>query len=204
MYSLDHYLYKRDSEKSSKYHNFSRQYENTFSSYRGKNNIKILEFGYKVHNVINNIEAYSEYFTNPQYIVGINISDIEPEFKNTDKIFLEKLSSDNKIDNIINRYGVFDIIIDNGCYYYDGIFESLFPCMKDDGIYIVNKIKTEYFNKYIKYLNTSDDIDFIKDPYKINKTTENVFEKTIDKIEFGCGFIIIHKKNRDHWQLVKQ
>jgi len=121
-----------------------------------------------------------------------------------DKIFLEKLSSDNKIDNIINRYGVFDIIIDNGCYYYDGIFESLFPCMKDDGIYIVNKIKTEYFNKYIKYLNTSDDIDFIKDPYKINKTTENVFEKTIDKIEFGCGFIIIHKKNRDHWQLVKQ
>jgi len=31
------------------------------------------------------------------------------------------------------------------------------------------------------------------------KKTENVFEYSIDKIEYGCSYIAIYKKNRTHW-----
>ena len=37
------------------------------------------------------------------------------------------------------------------------------------------------------------------DPFKIQKKTENVFEYSIDKIEYGCSYIAIHKKIRRHW-----
>jgi len=36
-------------------------------------------------------------------------------------------------------------------------------------------------------------------PFKIKKKKDNVFEYSIDKIEYGCSYIAIHKKNRNHW-----
>ena len=45
------------------------------------------------------------------------------------------------------------------------------------------------FNKY----------DNCVDPFKIQKQTNNVFEYSIDKIEFGCSYIAITKKVRTHW-----
>jgi hypothetical protein len=62
-----------------------------------------------------------------------------------------------------------------------------------------------YFFKYTPFLNqwrhdsTEGVQDFISDPFKVMKKTDNVFEYSIDKIEYGCGFIAIHKKIRNHW-----
>ena len=63
----------------------------------------------------------------------------------------------------------------------------------------------DYFFKYTKYLNQwrGDSTEGIKDhcidPFKIQKKTDNVFEYSIDKIEYGCSYIAIYKKNRTHW-----
>ena len=37
------------------------------------------------------------------------------------------------------------------------------------------------------------------DPFKISKKTDNIFEYSIDKIEFGVSYIAIHKKIRKNW-----
>ena len=63
----------------------------------------------------------------------------------------------------------------------------------------------EYFFKYTKYLNqwrydsTSGIKDNCIDPFKIMKKTTNVFEYSIDKIEYGCSYIAISKKYRKNW-----
>ena len=35
--------------------------------------------------------------------------------------------------------------------------------------------------------------------YKIIKKSDNIFECSIDKIEFGCSYVAIYKKLRNHW-----
>ena len=96
----------------------------------------------------------------------------------------------------------------------------MFPLLNDNGVYIVEDTTCyksesyidinypnhlEYFFKYIPYLNhcrfdsTHGILDHCIDPFKINKKTSNVFEYSIDKIEYGCSYIAIHKKIRTRW-----
>ena len=92
--------------------------------------------------------------------------------------------------------------------------------MNDGGLYIVedticykdsDSIDTNYpnhlnyFFKFTEFLNQwrFDSISGLKDhcvdPFKIMKKTDNVFEYSIDKIEYGCSYIAINKKLRTHW-----
>jgi len=85
--------------------------------------------------------------------------------------------------------------------------------LNDDGLYIVEdticyKLQNyidpnyenhlQYFFKYTKFLNECRH-DWCIDPFKIVKETDNVFEYSIDKIEYGCSYIAISKKIRKHW-----
>ena len=100
-------------------------------------------------------------------------------------------------------------------------FESLFPLLDNNGIYIIEDTITykskrhfikgypnhlEYFTKFIPYLNQwciddgkNKNLNTITDPFKIIKKTNNYFEASIDKIEFGSSYICIYKKVRTHW-----
>lgn len=91
-------------------------------------------------------------------------------------------------------------------------FEFLFPLLSDKGLYVVEdticyKSKLhinssypnhlDYFTKFVPYLNqwrfdsTEGIKDHCVDPFKIQKKTNNIFEASIDKIEFGCSYIAI-------------
>ena len=62
-----------------------------------------------------------------------------------------------------------------------------------------------YFYKFTNFLNQwrydshKGIQDNCVDPFKIMKHTSNIFEITIDKIEYGCSYIAIYKKSRYHW-----
>ena len=117
-----------------------------------------------------------------------------------------------------------DVILDDGGHTNSDViqaFEHFFPLLNDNGLYIVEdticfKVQSyidnrfpnhlEYFVKYTPFLNQwrRDDSwgpirDNCIDPFKIMKKTDNVFEYSIDKMEFGCSYIAIHKKLRHHW-----
>jgi len=222
METLETIFSKYDTDKNSSFHNYTRQYESLLRDFRDKK-IKYLEIG-----VFNggSIKAMKEVFKESTCILGLDIDTRCKIYEDTEQnIFVEigNATDDNFINYITQKYGRFDIILDDGSHINKDViksFELLFPLLNDNGLYIVEdticykskdyidtrfKNHLEYFFKYTQYLNqwrydsTSGIKDHCVDPFKIMKKTDNVFEKSIDKIEYGCSYIAIYKKVRKHW-----
>lgn len=222
MENLTKIFNKYDTDKNSSFHNYSRQYDSLLKEFRDKP-VKYLEIG-----VLNghSIKAFREIFKNSPCILGLDIDNKCKKYEDIENnIYVEIGNAANKnfIDEITKKYGSFDIILDDGSHTNRDVidsFELLFPLLNDNGLYIVEdnisyKSKQyinqnypnhlEYFFNYTRYLNqwrydsTEGIIDHCVDPFKIQKKTKNVFEYSIDKIEYGCSYIAIHKKIRTHW-----
>jgi hypothetical protein len=220
--TLDTIFNKYNTDKNTSFHNYTRQYNTLFKDFRDKP-IKYLEIG-----VFNggSIKAVREVFFNAKCILGLDIDDrckIYEDNKNNVFIEIGDATDDKFIKTITEKYGVFDIILDDGSHNNKDViktFELLFPLLNDNGLYIVEDTiyykspayinptyenHLQYFFKYTQYLNqwrydsTEGIRDHCIDPFKINKKTENVFEYSIDKIEYGCSYIAIYKKIRKHW-----
>jgi cephalosporin hydroxylase len=220
--SLDTIFSKYNTDKGSNFHNYTRQYETLLKDYRNKP-IKYLEIG-----VFNggSVKAFRELFKNSTCILGLDIESrckIYEDVKNNIFIEIGDATDSDFIKKITELYGSFDIILDDGSHTNRDViksFELLFPLLNDDGLYIVEDTicyksgnyidlnyenHLQYFFNYTKYLNqwrfdsTEGVLDNCVDPFKIQKTTANVFEYSIDKIEYGCSYIAISKKVRTHW-----
>ena len=220
--TVEEIFLKFNTDKNKNFHNYSRQYEKLFFDFRDKP-IKYLELGvFKGES----IKAMREVFKNAQCIVGIDIDVNTKIFENVDKnIFVEVGDATDAtfIKKINEKYGPFDIILDDASHRNDHViasFETLFPLLTDNGIYIVEDTITyksdnyknknypdhlEYFFKFTPFLNqwrfdsTEGIKDHCVDPFKILKKTTNIFEYSIDKIEYGCSYIAIYKTLRTHW-----
>ena len=222
MESVDTIFAKYNTDKNNRGHNYSRQYEDLFRKYREKP-IIYLEIGIFEGE---SLKAMREVFKNARYIIGIDINPNCKKYEDLERnIFVEigDATSEDFIKSVISKYQNFDIILDDGSHTNKDViksFELLFPLLNDNGLYIVEdticyKAKDyivenyenhlQYFFKYTQYLNQwrNDSTEGVKDncidPFKIQKKTENVFEYSIDKIEYGCSYIAIHKKIRTHW-----
>jgi len=222
MENLDVIFNKYDTDKNIYFHNYTRQYNTLLNNFRDKP-IKYLEIG-----VFNggSVKAFREVFQKSTCILGLDIDNRCKTYEDVENnIFIEigNATDSNFIQQITKKYGSFDIILDDGSHTNKDVIESfelLFPLLNDNGLYIVEDticykskghIDTnyenhlQYFFKYTQYLNqwrydsTEGVKDHCIDPFKIQKKTENVFEYSIDKIEYGCSYIAIFKKNRTHW-----
>ena len=222
MKSIRQIFLEHDTDKNAQFHNYSRQYDRLLSNYRGQR-IQYLEIG-----VLGgaSLRAMREVFSSAGLILGL---DIDPNAQQSEErarnIRVEIGDATNRafIDNITAQYGHFDVIVDDGSHRnVDMIqsFEMLFPLLRDNGVYIVEDTVCykspshnvagfpdilSYFSKYVGYLNQwrfdSDTgiKDHCVDPFKIEKKTVDVFESSIDKIEYGVSYVAIHKKVRKHW-----
>ena len=220
--SIETIFMKYNTDKNKSFHNYSRQYENIFSNVRN-HSLRILEIGvFKGESQ----KAMREVFKNAKCIVGIDLNNDCKQYEDANaNIFVEigNATDVTLLKTIVEKYGNFDIILDDGSHINKDViqtFETLFPLLNDNGIYIVEdticyktdcyidsafKNHLEYFFKYTNFLNqwrfdsTEGIRDNCIDPFKIQKKTTNVFEYSIDKIEYGCSYIAIYKKNRSHW-----
>ena len=222
MEHLDIIFNKYDTDKNTYFHNYTRQYNQLLNEFRDKP-IKYLEIG-----VFNggSIKAFRETFIKSTCILGLDINNkckIYEDIENNIFVEIGDATNSDFINQITKKYGSFDIILDDGSHTNKDVIESfelLFPLLNDNGLYIVEdticyklndhlvknyKNHLEYFFKYTQYLNQSryDSTEGVKDnctdPFKIQKKTNNVFEYSIDKIEYGCSYIAIHKKIKTHW-----
>jgi hypothetical protein len=222
MENLDVIFNKYDTDKNTYFHNYTRQYDSLLRDFRNKP-IKYLEIG-----VFNggSIKACREAFTNATCILGLDINITCKTYEDVENnIFVEigDATDSNFIEQITKKYGTFDIILDDGSHVNKDVinsFELLFPLLNDNGLYIVEDTicyksngyinnyyenHLQYFFNYTKFLNqwrhdsTQGINDHCIDPFKIQKKTNNVFEYSIDKIEYGCSYIAIFKKVRTHW-----
>jgi hypothetical protein len=222
MENLDVIFNKYDTDKNTHFHNYTRQYNTLLREFRDKP-IKYLEIG-----VFNggSVKAFRETFKNSTCILGLDIDNRCKDFEDVENnIFIEigDATDTNFIHSITQKYGSFDIILDDGSHTNRDViksFELLFPLLNDNGIYIVEDTicyksnlhmdnnypnHLMYFFNYTPFLNqwrndsTEGLRDHCIDPFKIQKKTDNVFEYSIDKIEYGCSYIAISKKIRTHW-----
>lgn len=222
METLDTIFNKHNTDKNTYFHNYTRQYDRLLASYRDEP-IKYLEIG-----VFNggSIRAFREAFKKSTCIVGLDIDDTCKLHEDTNNnIFIEigNATDPDFIERITKKHGTFDIILDDGSHVNRDViktFELLFPLLNNDGLYIVEDVicykspdhidsnyenHLQYFFKYVQYLNqwrfdsTQGVKDNCIDPFKIQKQTGDVFEYSIDKLEFGCSYIAISKKIRPHW-----
>ena len=220
--TLDTIFSKYNTDKNNSFHNYSRQYHQLFDTFREKP-IKYLEIGvYRG----NSMYAMRETFKNATLLVGVDINPYCKTFENqSNRVFIEIGDATNPefISHLTNMYGTFDVILDDGSHINKDViqsFELLFPLLNDNGLYVVEDTicyksseyinpaynnHLQYFFNYTRFLNqwrfdsTEGIRDQCVDPFKILKKTDNVFEYSIDKIEYGCSYIAIHKKIRTHW-----
>ena len=118
-------LYKTDKLE----HGYTSVYENYFERLRDEK-LKILEIGIADGK---SLLTWSDYFKNSK-IIGIDIHKIDTKEKNLDraniKVHQGSQNDENFINEIISKYGNFDIIIDDGSHLRKDVIKSfhlLFP-----------------------------------------------------------------------------
>jgi hypothetical protein len=203
-------LNKYNTKKNSKYNNYGKYYDKYLNNYINKQ-IRYLEIG--VSNG-KNLFAMCEYFGNAKVIVGIDRNPYCITFEEKEKnIFVEIGKHNNEIflKKVNDKYGGFDIIIDDGSHELDDIlvlFNTLFPLLNDKGVYIIeNTVNIRdylyFFHNLVRYKNkTTNDYggdDSLVDPEKINMKTDNILEYSLGDIIFTNAAIIIYKDVKYHW-----
>lgn len=223
--SVSEILARHATDKGPTFHDYGRQYDQLFHSRRYLP-IRVLEIGVARGD---SLRAWREVFPNAEVIVGLDCDDRCAVHTCPDrKIFVEigNATDPNSLRVLRERYASFDLIIDDGCHLNETVirtFESLFPhLLAEEGLYVVEDTACwkselyvasgiphhlEYFWRLTEHLNQwrfdshTGPKDHCVDPFKIQKKSADKLECGIDRIEFGCSFIAVHKKTRNHWVL---
>ena len=203
-------LNKYNTKKNSKYNNYGKYYEKYLNNYINKE-IRYLEIGMSKGE---SLLAMCEYFNNAKVIAGIDRNPYSITFEQKEKnIFVEIGKQNNELflKKVNDKYGSFDIIIDDGSHELDDIlisFNTLFPLLNDKGVYIIeNTVNIRYylyfFHNLVRYKNkTTNDYggdNLLVDPEKIHMKTDNILEYSLGDIIFTNAAIIIYKDVKHHW-----
>jgi len=122
-------------------------YEKHLAPWRGRE-FKLLEIGVDRGG---SLEIWRKYFGRDCDIHGI---DIRPRiFRRIRKTKIHIGSQDDAgfLAQVVNDHGPFDVIIDDGSHQFEHqirSFETLYPTMPDDGVYICEDAFTSYWREY--------------------------------------------------------
>ena len=178
---------KNNTDKSSIIHDYLKKYEKYFP-FKRTDKITLLEIG-----ILNgeSLRTWKDYFVNAK-IIGI---DINPECKKheEERIHIEigDQSDESFLKNITNKYGSFDLIVDDGSHINSHVitsFKFLFNFVKSQGLYVVEDSCTSYWWDYEGGL-------------KKEGTSIEFFKNIIDEVNFGGeltdNFISVHARRDD-------
>lgn len=163
--------------------------------------VKILEIGVEEGG---SLQLWKEYFGDKCEIVGI---DINPKTKFEEpqiKVEIGSQTDANFLSEIENKYGPFDIIIDDGSHLQMDVLNSfsfLYPKLKKGGVYIIEDMHTAYFHGYgggitspynfitiaSRFIHDTN-ISFMREPY--TPTLED-----LKSISFHNSMVILEKNN---------
>lgn len=147
-----------------KWHHYFPIYEKLLTEFRNRP-IKILEIGiYKGAS----LSMWKQYFHQDSTIVGIDIDPDCKKFSKPDKNIHIKIGSqadNNFLESIVEEFGVFDLIIDDGSHISSHMiksFNSLFDFgLKSQGLYLVEDTHSNFWNSPYRDIPVSF-VDFSK------------------------------------------
>lgn len=148
MNDFEQYFYNKSERLIHKWGHYFHFYDKYFSRYRDKN-IKVLEIG--VQNG-GSLQMWQNYFGKGTHVIGMDIDANCKKFDSDEiKIFIGDQNNLNDLENLINLYKNFDIIIDDGSHmnhHQINTFKYLFPYLNEGGTYLVEDIHTSYWNGF--------------------------------------------------------
>lgn len=148
---------------------------------------------------------WKRYFGPHATIVGI---DIDPAVKSHEEdqihIRIGDQSDTKFLKSLVDEFGPFDIVIDDGshiCEHQVTSFQELYPHVKDNGIYAVEDLHTNYWPEYNGgYKKNSSFIELSKNlidelnAYHTRNTVEvNEFTNSTYSINFYDSMIVFEK-----------
>ena len=152
---------------------------------------------------------WSKYFKNSS-ILGADLFKKNIDLPTNVKTVVLDQSDSNQIDDLGNKYGMFDIIIDDGSHISSHIintFETLWKYLNNDGIYVIEDTQTSYWSKFGGYdepnpkratsyfQNLTDGLNYKEFLIKDYMPTE--IEKQLSFIHFYHNIIFIGKSLKE-------
>ncbi|MBO4512640.1 MAG: hypothetical protein J5746_07715, partial [Victivallales bacterium] len=204
MNRIQAFFTSRKENDTIKWNNYFDIYELYFSKFVDKP-IKFLEIGVFRGG---SLPMWRAYFHKDSIIVGI---DIDPKCKKYedpkqncfveigdqgDPAFLEKISQ---------KYGVFDIILDDGSHHFKhqiASLEKLWGTLDVNGIYMVEDVQTSYYKSYLGWIDcpwtfieySKKLIDELYIYHRADKRPRNViFANSLTGIYFHTGITVFQK-----------
>ena len=162
MSELKEFFLSRDRGDLHKWHNYFDIYERHLSAYRGKD-IVLLEIGVSRGG---SLKMWRSYFGDKARIAGIDIEESAKRFEADGfEIFVGDQAKPPFLRSVLARIGLPDIIIDDGGHTSNQqivSFQTLYPAMKDEGVYLVEDTHTSFEIAYQDRLDGQTFLDFAK------------------------------------------
>lgn len=151
------YMIETQTDKYST-HRYDYAYQEWLEPFRTMPNFRMVEIGAEKGK---SLALWANYFEQPQLILGlaygVSATGVEEKVetenfakRNKDKLKVIRGDQSRKdtMDEICS-YGPFDVIIDDGSHvpwHMVYSFVHLFPCLKEDGLYIIEDVETNYWD----------------------------------------------------------
>lgn len=188
-----------------KWNHYFDLYRRYFSKFKDKD-IRLLEIGVSGGG---SLRMWRNYFGKNSLIVGMDIDEKCDEHSGENiEIFIGDQNSKLDINKLIQLYGNFDIIIDDGSHINDHVINSfkwLFPILNNGGIYFIEDICTSYWSDYgggirknfssIEF--TKNLVDHINAYYFDSlETQDKYYTNTINGIYYHDSVVVFEKELR--------
>ena len=145
---MEHIYYSLDDRRAAKWHHYLEIYERHFARFRGQP-VRLLEIGIDQGG---SLQMWRRYFGERAVLHGL---DINPLCRTIDDpgvvVHIGNQSDSLVLENIVQAMGGLDILIDDGSHKpRDQIktFETLFPKISAEGIYLCEDVHTSYWRQF--------------------------------------------------------
>ena len=200
-------------------HWYTQHYQRYFTNWR-KRSLNILEIGVGGHdnpsNGAQSLRMWKRFFPNSQ-IVGIDIHDKSHFTEHRIDVLQCDQTDAVRLTEISQRYGGFDIIIDDGSHLSEHViqtFNILFPLLKKPGFYCIEDLQTAYWPTF-GAVSGSTSMDLLRSLTDCVNQAErpfhepNYFDQNIIEISFFHNLCIIRKEPNTEapnapWMLEKE
>ena len=194
-------IFKTNNDRPiAKWLNYFEIYERYLERYRDKS-INFLEIGVQGGG---SLQMWKKYFGANSKIVGI---DIDPNTKfEEEQISVEigNQSDEEFLKKVVEEYGPFDIIIDDGSHIQSDVLNSfffLYPTLKRGGTYIIEDTHTAYFKLFQGGLKSDSNSVSIFSNFVHDMNVEYVDEpfvpqlKDLSSMSFYNSMVIFEKES---------
>lgn len=158
------YMNYNHSEGFDHWMNYGKHYDDHLRRFKDYDKVNLLEIGVQSGG---STRVWHDYFGSRLQYIGIDINPKCIRFANSSLDIKVEIGSqlDQKfLRDICNKYGPFDIVIDDGGHTAKMMmasFNVLWLCMKDKGIYVIEDLHTMNIPGFSESVNGKDTYDFL-------------------------------------------